>query len=226
MSSSDSDPRSASEVESDIATIRKFASSYRAYWGVTADGEESEPVKDRDGLRSRLHRQLPAVEKIMVRAGTNGFGFGPPPIARGNPPRIGIVAVAFADEDPVYGIGGGPPCHDEVLNRLEMTLGVLDAEVEETKKGPPPAPPPVKPQPKHESADAEPAAESGRDAVPVEVVEAPPTGSGPVRVFLHGVGKAWTDARTAGLSIKEGIYVGAALATIVGTLGLAFGWWG
>jgi hypothetical protein len=121
--------RTITPIESDIRAIESFASSYRAYWGVRADGGDRASVKDRVALRHRLHRQLPRIEKVMIRAGTNGFGFGPPPIARGAPPRLGIVAVAFADEDPVYSVGGGPPCFEEVLNRLEMTLGVLETEL-------------------------------------------------------------------------------------------------
>jgi hypothetical protein len=234
--------RSITAIESDITAIESFASSYRAYWGVRKDGGDREPVKDRVAVRHRLHRQLPRIEKIMVRAGTNGFGFGPPPILQGAPPRLGIVAVAFADEDPVYGVGGGDPCFEEVLNRLEMTLGVLEAELEEAKSAPPRAQEEdvTRSMPRqapgsglefetkselNESAPSEP-------PVPVEVVESAPTGARPTRVFAHGVRRAWSEARAArggGGSLRGKIEIAAAIATIVGTvagLGVLLGWWG
>lgn len=230
--------RAIKAVESDITAIEGFASSYRAYWGVRKDGGDRDPVKDRVALRHRLHRQLPRVEKIMVRAGTNGFGFGPPPMLRGAPPRLGIVAVAFADEDPVYSVGGGDPCFEEVLNRLEMTMGVLEADLEEAKHPPPRAqvtdeagskrarvPGPGPDSEQYESTPSEP-------LVPVEVVESAPTGARPARVFAHGVWRAWSEARAArgrGGSLRGRIESAAAIATIVGTvagLGVLLGWWG
>jgi hypothetical protein len=68
--------------------------------------------------------------------------------------------------------------------------------------------------------------------VPVEVVEAGPAGARPVRVFAHGVHRAWSEARAArdgGGSLRGTIEITAAIATIVGTvagLGVVLGWWG
>ena len=223
--------RPTASIESDIATIQKFASSYRAYWGVTSDGAEREPVRDRIGLRHRLHRQLPAVEKVMARANTNGFGFKPPPIARGAPPRIGIVAVAFADEDPLYSVGGGPSCFEEVLNRLEMTLGVLDAELSEAKS----APPSAQRQTPGSDRDLDPVPEGndaavGEAGVQVQEVDRLRPGTGAVRTFLQGMKAALRDARAArrgGIrgAIERGVAVVAGIATIIGVLGAMFGWW-
>jgi hypothetical protein len=231
--------RATAAIESDIGAIESFASSYRAYWGVQTDGRERDPVKDRTGLRHRLHRQLPRIEKVMLRAGTNGFGFRPPPIARGAPPRLGIVAVAFADEDPVYSVGGGPPCFEEVLNRLEMTLGVLETELEEAKHSPPLAQAVSRSTPKRApESGPEPQPTSAEDQStpnepprPVEVVEAAQAGAGPGRVFAHGVRRAWAEARAArgGSSLRGKVEMMAAIATIVGTvagLGVLLGWWG
>jgi hypothetical protein len=215
--------RAASTIESDIATITSFASSYRAYWGVAADGSEREPVKDRVGLRARLHRQLPRVERIMVRANTNGFGFGPPPIAGGGPPRLGVVAVAFADEDPVYAVGGGPPCYDEVINRLEMTIGVLEDELEVAREAAPTEKREV--DGPTDSDDAK----TQHSPVPVEVVESMPTHAASWRVFLNGIRTAWYEARAARSrkhrSLEAWIAIAAGLVTIVGTVGAILGWW-
>jgi len=230
--------RAIAAIESDFGAVESFASSYRAYWGMRTDGGEREPVKDRVGLRHRLHRQLPRIEKVMLRAGTNGFGFGPPPIARGTPPRLGVVAVAFADEDPVYSVGGGPPCFEEVLNRLEMTLGVLETELEEAKSGAqvaavsrstPQRTPECVPEPTPTSAEDQ--SNPNEPPHPVEVVEAAPAGAAPTRVFAHGVRRAWSEARAArgGRSLRGKIEITAAIATIVGTvagLGVLLGWWG
>jgi hypothetical protein len=222
-------------IEADLAALKSFAGGYRAYWGMRADGGKRDPVKDRVALRHRLHRQLPRIEQVMVRAGTNGFGFGPPPIARGAPPRLGIVAVAFADEDPVYSAGGGPPCFEEVLNRLEMTLGVLESELEETSNStgaahvtrPPSASAPERvPQRKvmgGESTSEQPAS--------VELMETSSPGGSSARVFAHGVRRAWAEARAArgSSSLRTKIETIAAIATIVGTaagLGALLGWWG
>ncbi|MEA2586633.1 MAG: hypothetical protein QOF33_4718 [Thermomicrobiales bacterium] len=233
--------RAITAIESDIEAIESFASSYRAYWGVRADGGEREPVKDRVALRHRLHRQLPRIEKVMTRAGTNGFGFAPPRIAGGGPPRTGVVAVAFADEDPVYGVGGGPPCFEEVLNRLEMTLGVLETELEEAKSAP-----------RAETMTRASTTTTGmsesvrgpaltdeaddstahQPVIPVEVIEASPTGVGPARVFARGVRRAWSEARAVRGgrgSLRGTIEVTAGIATIIGTvagLGVLLGWWG
>jgi hypothetical protein len=99
---------------------------------------------------------------------------------------MGIVAVAFADEDPIYSIGGGPACFEEVLNRLEMTLGVLDTELDEAKhamrSSPTRSGSPESDVPPAPSGDLVPAAKA---PIPVEVVEAPDVKAGPVRVFLH-----------------------------------------
>lgn len=230
--------RATTAIESDIAAIKSFASSYRAYWGVRTDGGDREPAKDRVALRHRLHRQLPRIEKVMARAGTNGFGFGPPPIARGAPPRLGVVAVAFADEDPVYSVGGGPPCFEEVLNRLEMTLGVLESELEETRSSAQAAEVPrhtaagVPERTPQSRAGLEEETAASEQPVPVELVEAAPAGAGPARVFAHGVRRAWSEARAArsgGSSLHGKIEITAAIATIVGTvagLGVLLGWWG
>ncbi|HXV05858.1 MAG TPA: hypothetical protein VFP23_08165 [Solirubrobacterales bacterium] len=227
--------RTVTAIESDVEAIKSFASSYRAYWGVLADGGNRDPVKDRVALRHRLHRQLPRIEKVMARAGTNGFGFTPPTIARGAPPRLGIVAVAFADEDPVYSAGEGPPCFEEVLNRLEMTLGVLDGELEDARTPTQDAdverPTSVHVDNSKPESDLEGRSSTSEQPTPVELIEAVPSGAGPARVFARGVRRAWSDARSARRrgSLRAKIEITAAIATITGTmtgLGVLLGWWG
>jgi hypothetical protein len=220
------DHRTIAAIEADIATIQKFASSYRAYWGVASDGRERQPPKDPVALRHRLHRQLPGVEKIMARAHTNAFGFTAPPIARGAPPRIGIVAVAFADEDPVYSVGGGPPCYEEVLNRLEMTLGVLNTELKDARSGVHSAPSPAVPSEARPVAKAEGAATVSKALGADEA----PLGASPIRVFVDGLRKAWRDARSARReggqgSVDRYVAITAGVTTIIGTLGAALDWW-
>jgi hypothetical protein len=92
--------RSTASIESDIATIRKFAWSYRAYWGVTSDGAEREPVGDRVGLRHRLHRQLPAVEQ------TPGSDRDVDPALEGDDAAVGKASVQVQEVDrPCPGMG-------------------------------------------------------------------------------------------------------------------------
>lgn len=143
---------------------------------------------------------------------------------------MGIVAAAFADEDPVYGFGAGPACFEEVVNRLEMTLGVLESELEEARSG---ATRDRSPAPdSQDSVRGNETADEGV-ATPAEAVSASTTEAAPARIFLVGLQKAWRDARRARAhakpSIERRIAVTAGVATIVGTvatLGVIVGWWG
>ncbi|MGI8407808.1 MAG: hypothetical protein ACR2L3_04795 [Actinomycetota bacterium] len=116
--------RPCSEIQADLEILRSFADAYRLYYTVPdEDGVIPVYAGDRDGLRRRIHRQLGRAEKAMKAAGVNEFGIGPPP-AVGGPGRLGLVATAFAYDEPQF--QGDPPIYHLVLDRVELAIGVLE----------------------------------------------------------------------------------------------------
>lgn len=120
--------RKIAEIQGDIEAMDKLDHDYRAYYGVkTSAGAIVIIDIERDELRRKISRQLGRVERIMNRAGTNGFGISPPAMVGGGPPLAGIVACAFVDDHPMF--QSGPPFYEVVLDRIALTLGELETEL-------------------------------------------------------------------------------------------------
>lgn len=201
--------RDHDEIQADISTLEEFAAAYRVYWGAPDERGHvpTEFVGNRATLRQKIHRMLGPAERVMQQAGTNGIGVIPHPAIRG-PGRHGLAAAAFAEEHPGYQ-GLDPPAYRGVLDAVDLTLGILEDESKRATKGdkgPAGPPSPV-------------VAAAAAVAPPVlgPVIE-----SGFPRLVVQRV-KA--NAPRWAVVIERVVLFLAALAGIVGLLGLIFGWW-
>jgi hypothetical protein len=199
--------RDRTEIQADIDTLEEFADAYRFYWGAPDERGDvpTEFVGNRATLRKKIHRMLGPAERIMQQAGTNGIGVIPHPAFRG-PGRHGLAATAFAEEH--HGFQGlEPPAYMGVLDAVDLTIGILEDELKEAGvKGDTPEadtePPPI-------SSLAQPAQHRT-------------TGRHFPRLIL---GRVLTHVPKWLSVIERAVLFLAAVAGIVGVLGLIFGWW-
>lgn len=200
--------RDATEIQSDIDTLEEFADPYRFYFGAPdVKGDvPAEFVGNRTTLRQLIHRQLGPVERIMQAAGTNGIGVMPPP-AIGGPGRHGLAATAFAEEH-VQFQGIEPPIYMSVLDSVNLTIGILEDELKKSgKRGDAPEPASAPPPPISSVTQA---------------AQHRTTGHRFPRLIL---GRVLTRVPKWLSVIERVVLFLAAVAGIVGVLGLIFGWW-